>query len=60
MIQALIETIFEYSLQAVGWAVLKAVTLGRYRGFEFDDMLREGALGLLTVACAVYALYRWT
>jgi hypothetical protein len=59
MIQAIVETIVEYGFQGVGWAVLKVVTLGRYRGFESDDMLREGALGLLTVLAAGYAIYRW-
>ena len=59
MIQALVETIFEYGFQAVGWAVLKVATLGRYRGFTSDDMLREGALGLLTVVVIGYAIYRW-
>ena len=58
MIQALVETIFECGFQAVGWAVLKAATLGRYQGFASDDMLREGAPGLLTVVVIGYAIYR--
>ena len=41
MIQALVETIFQYGFQAAGWAVLKVATLGRYPGFTSDDMLRD-------------------
>lgn len=59
MIQAIIEFIIEYAFQSVGWAVLTIVTLGRYRGFTPDDMLREGALGLATFLAVGYAIYRW-
>lgn len=59
MIQSMIEVIIESGFQAVGWAVLKTVTLGQYQGFTPDDMLREGALGLATVMAACYAVYRW-
>jgi hypothetical protein len=59
MIQSIIEIIIEYGFQAVGWAVLKTVTLGRYQGFTSDDMLREGALGLVTVLAVGYGFYRW-
>ena len=58
MIQGLIETIIENGFQAVGWAVLKLLTLGRYQGFESEDMLREGALGLATVLGVGYGIYR--
>jgi hypothetical protein len=59
MIQGIVEVIIEYGFQSVGWAVMKIVTLGRYRGFKSDDMLREGALGLATVLAVGYAIYRW-
>lgn len=59
MIQFIVEVIIEHGFQALGWAVLKVVTLGRYQGFTPDDMLREGALGLATVLAAGYAIYRW-
>jgi len=59
MIQGIIEVIIEYGFQSVGWAVMKIVTLGRYRGFKSDDMLTEGALGLATVLAVGYATYRW-
>ena len=57
MIQSIIEVIIENGFQAIGWAVLKIVTLGRYRGFTPDDMLLEGALGLATVLVAGYGIY---
>ena len=46
MMQSLIEVVVENGFQAVGWAVLKVATLGRYRGFQSKDTLREGTLGL--------------
>lgn len=59
MLQHLIETIIENSIQAIGWCVLKVVTFGRYRGFESEDMLREGAAGLATLAILGGTIYRW-
>ena len=61
MLQSLVETIIEYGVQAVGWAVLKGITFGRYRGFQPKDILREGAVGLAAVAAVGYGIYRlWT
>ena len=59
MIQLLIEAIIENGFQAIGWIVLKVVTIGRYQGFEPKDMLREGGVGLATVLAAGFGLYRW-
>ena len=59
MIQGLIEIIIEGGLQAIGWVVLKVVTIGRYQCFEPKDMLREGAVGLATVLAVGFGLYRW-
>jgi hypothetical protein len=58
MLQSLIETIIESGLQAIGWAVLKVVTFGRYRGFQPEDMVREGAVGLAALAAVGYGLFR--
>ena len=58
MLQSLVETILESGLQAVGWAVLKGITLGRYRGFQRKDQLHEGATGLGVVGAIGYWLYR--
>ena len=57
--QSIVETIIENGLQAIGWAVLKAVTLGRDRGFQAQDQLREAALGLAALAAAGYGVYRF-
>ena len=45
--------------RGVGWAVLKVVTLGRYRGFRDGDVLVEGSLGLVTIAACCFLVYRW-
>lgn len=57
MIQAVIETIFDVGFQGIGWAVLKGVTFGRYRGFRPEDIHLEGTVGFATVALAGYGVY---
>lgn len=59
MIQSTIEVIFESGFQAVGWAVFKLVTLGRYQGFRNEDMVPEGAMGMATLLGVGYVIYRW-
>lgn len=59
MLQSLVETILESGLQAIGWAVLKCISFGRYRGFGAQDTLREGAVGLAALAAVGYGAYRW-
>ena len=56
---ALVEIIIDSGLQAIGWGVMKVITLGRYRGFRPEDMLFEGALGLGTLFVVGYVAYRW-
>jgi hypothetical protein len=46
-------------LQAIGWAVMKAVTFGRYSGFRPEDILFEGLLGFATVCVFAYGAYHW-
>jgi len=58
VLQFLFEVVIHGGLQAVGWAVMKAVTFGRYRGFQPEDMLFEGLLGFATVAAVGYGVYR--
>jgi hypothetical protein len=53
--QDLIETVVRF----VGWLVLTVVTLGRYRSRGQRDLLVEGAIGLLSIALALAAVYRW-
>lgn len=57
MIQAAIETLFDVGFQAIGWAVMKTVSFGRYRGFQPEDILFEGTLGFVTFALVCYGVY---
>lgn len=57
--QAIIEGIVEFVPRAVGWAVLKLVTLGRYRGFRQEDLLVEGGIGLAAIAGLCFVAYAW-
>ena len=59
MVQAAIEVVFQSGFQAVGWLVFKCLTLGRYQGFQTEDMAAEGAVGLATVFALGYVAYRW-
>jgi hypothetical protein len=58
MIDGLAEGLLEIVPRAIGWAVLKVVTLGRYRGFQKEDLLLEGGVGLLAIAGATWLAYR--
>ena len=51
--------IIDSGLQAIGWAVLKGITLGRYRGFQPEDVLFEATLGFITLSLVAYGVYRW-
>lgn len=46
-------------LQAVGWAVLKVGSFGRYRGFQPEDVALEATVGGITLAVAGYGLFVW-
>lgn len=59
MLDGLAGAIIDTGLQAVGWAVLKTVTLGRYQGFQPEDVLIEATLGFATIALVGYGFYRW-
>lgn len=59
MLDGLAGVVIDTGLQAVGWAVLKAVTLGRYQGFQPEDVLLEATLGFATIALVGYGVYRW-
>ena len=37
---------------------MKAVTFGRYRGFQPEDILFEGTLGFVTLVAVGYGVYR--
>jgi hypothetical protein len=55
----IIEIFFESVPRALGWAVLKVVSLGRYRGFGPTDVVVEGAVGLGAFALLCAAAYMW-
>lgn len=57
MVQTIAEFVFDVGLQAIGWAVLKGISFGRYQGFQPEDILIEGLVGFATVAGACYGIY---
>lgn len=55
-----VTTIIEEGVRGVGLAVLKLVTLGRYRlGSGEPQRLVEGAVGLVVIAAVLAAIYYW-
>ena len=59
MLELLARIIIDTGLQAVGWAVMKAVSFGRYRGFQPEDVVLEATLGFITLSAVGYGVYRW-
>ena len=57
--QAIVEGVVELVPRAIGWAFLKVVTLGRYRGFRNEDLVAEGGIGLVVIACICLLGYSW-
>lgn len=54
------QSIVEELVRWVGYAVLRTVTLGTYRGGTEDDRLPEGAVGLgVLIAVVGVATYAW-
>ncbi len=58
MMEFLAGGLIDCGLQGIGWGVMKAVTFGRYRGFQPEDILFEGLLGLATISLIGYGAYR--
>ena len=58
MLESLAAIVIDSGLQTVGGAVMKAVTFGRYRGFQPEDILFEGTLGFVTLVAVGYGVYR--
>lgn len=50
--------VLESVIRGLGWAILKIVTVGRYKSAGASAELFEGTLGLLIVA-GFGALYYW-
>lgn len=60
MLQLLFGVIVDVVLEGVGWGVLKALSLGRYRG-KPDDIWLRGTIGFVTIAACGYGAYLlWT
>lgn len=59
MLETLAGIVIDSGLQVTGWAVMKGITFGRYRGFQPEDVLFEGLLGFATLAIAVSCVYWW-
>ena len=57
MLQSIVETVIEVGLQGLGWAVMKGLSFGRYRGFRPRDTLFEGSVGLVTILALGYRAY---
>jgi len=49
MLLAIVEVVILEVPRFIGWAVLKAVTFGRYRGLREADQILEGAVGLAAI-----------
>jgi hypothetical protein len=59
MLQVIVEGMLYEVPRVVGWAVLKLITLGRYRGSGPEDILVEGGIGLAAILGVSLAAYRW-
>ena len=59
MLEFVFEVVISNGLQAIGWAVLKVVSFGRYRGFQPEDIALECSLGFATLAVVGYGAYLW-
>ncbi len=53
------QELIEAGIRFVGWLVLKALTLGRYRSEAQSGLVVEGALGLLSIAALLWVAYVW-
>jgi hypothetical protein len=53
-----VQDVLQEIIRWLGWAALKLLTLGRYRGGLPADMLAEGAIGFaLIVAVGIMLVY---
>lgn len=51
------QIIIEEAVRWVGYATLRVVSLGRYRGGTEDDRFAEGAVGFFVVVGIAYIAY---
>jgi hypothetical protein len=59
LIDWVMQSVVEFIPRAIGWACLKLLTLGRYRGFRQEDLLLEGGFGLAVIAALCITGYLW-
>jgi hypothetical protein len=52
------QEVVEELIRWIGYAALRVVTLGRYRGGTMNDRLPEGAAGLGVIMAVIYFTYR--
>jgi hypothetical protein len=58
MLEFLASVIIDTGLQTVGWGVIKVLSLGRYRGFQPENVALEATVGFITLCAAGYGAYR--
>jgi hypothetical protein len=51
-----VQDLIEASVRVIGVAVLKLISIGRYKPTR-DPLLLEGGVGLVVVAVAIYVVY---
>lgn len=59
MLQIVGEAVVYEVPRALGWVLLKVVTLGRYRRTHQEDWFAEGAVGFGTFAGVTWLCARW-
>jgi hypothetical protein len=57
MLLAIVEVVILEVPRLIGWAALKTVTIGRYRGLREEDQILEGAVGLAVVGLLCVVAY---
>jgi hypothetical protein len=59
MLQVVAEALVYEVPRALGWVLLKVVTLGRYRHAHQDDWITEAAVGFGAFAGVTWLCARW-
>jgi hypothetical protein len=59
MLDSIASVVIDTGLRAVGWAVMKGVSFGWYRGFQPEDVVLEATLGFITLSAVGHGVYRW-
>ena len=51
------QILIEESIRLIGYAMLRLVTWGAYKGGTSEDCLREGAFGLVLIVAVTFVVY---